>query len=192
MTYDYLNQKIDMFDDKYPLEILTKPLLLLLIVVTIIIITVLIMMAIKWWKSRKGVKEIKGWAKFVMEELVKLKPSCDTGNPLMKLKKESTEPVNPIYEPPLQTRRRVMAQIEEPPILPETMVNLTDKPLANTVSTSLLNSVMTLDETSLEYGSLKVSKGPLRDMLCQVIKDQCSADRYSKYVQRKSASEDIE
>ena len=96
MTYDYLNQKIDMFDDNYPLEILTKPLLLLLIVVTIIIIIVLVLMAIKWWKSRKGVKEIKGWAKFAMEELVKLKPSRDSGNPLTQFKEESTEPVNPV------------------------------------------------------------------------------------------------
>ena len=94
MTYHYLNQKIDMFDHKYPLEIPTKPLLLLLIVVTIIIITVLVLIAIKWWKSRKGVKEIKGWAKFAMEELVKLKPSCDSGNPLTQFKEELTEPAN--------------------------------------------------------------------------------------------------
>ena len=192
MTYDYLNQKIDMCDDKYPLEIPTKPLLLLLTIVTIVIVTVLIIMAIKWWKSRKGVKEIKGWAKFAMEELVKLKPSRDTGNPLMRTKKESTEPADPIYESPPHTWCQVTAQIEEPPILPETVVNLTNKPLANTVSTSSLNSLTTLDETSLEYGSLKVSKGPLKDVLHQVVKDQHTADRYSKYVQRKSATKDIE
>ena len=156
MTYDFLNQKIDMFDDNYPLEIPTKPLLVLLIIVTIIIVAVLIAMAIKWWKNRKGIKEIKGWAKFAMEELVKLKPSHDTGNPLMRNKSEPPEPTDLIYKTPPYTHCKVMAQIEEPPILPKTAVNLTNKPLANTASTSLLNSLTTLDETSLEYGSLKV------------------------------------
>ena len=94
MTYDFLNQKIDMFDDNYPLEIPTKPLLVLLIIVTIIIIVVLTAMAIKWWKNRKGIKEIKGWAKFAMEELVKLKPSHDTGSPLMRNKREPPEPTD--------------------------------------------------------------------------------------------------
>ena len=85
-----------------------------------------------------------------------------------------------------------MAQIEEPLILPETTVNLTNKPLVNTASTSSLNSLTTLDETSLEYGSLKVSKGPLKDVLHQVVKDQHTADRYSKYLHRKSTTKDIE
>ena len=191
MTYDFLNQKIDMFDENYPLEIPTKPLLVLLIIVTIIIIAVLIAMAIKWWKNRKGIKEMKGWAKFAMEELVKLKPSCDTGNPLMRNRREPPEPTDLIYETPTYIHRKVMAQIEEPPIIPETAVNLTNKPLANTASTSSLNLLTTLDETSLEYGSLKVSKGLLKDILHRVVKDQHTADRYSKYIQRKSTTEDI-
>ena len=95
------------------------------------------MMAIKWWKSRKGVKDIKGWAKFAMEELVKLKPSHDTADL--------------IYESPPYTWHKVTAQKEEPPILPETVANLTNKLLANTASTSSLNSLTMLDETSLEY-----------------------------------------
>ena len=41
MTYDYLNEKIDTFEDNYPLEIESKPLLLLLIVVTMVIIIVM-------------------------------------------------------------------------------------------------------------------------------------------------------
>ena len=192
ITYDFLNQKIDMFDDNYPLEILTKPLLVLLIIVTIIIIAVLIAMALKWWQNKKGIKEIKGWAKFAMEELVKLKPSRDTGSPLMRNQREPPEPTELIYETPPYIRRKVTAQVKEPPIIPETPVNLTNKPLANTASTSSLNSLMTLDETSLEYGLLKVSKGLLKDVLCRVVKDQRTADRYSKYVQRKSATEDIE
>ena len=181
-----------MFDDNYPLEIPTKSLLVLLIIVTVIIIAVLIAMAIKWWKNRKGIKEIKGWAKFAMEELVKLKPSCDTGSPLTRSKRELPEPTDLIYETPRYIRCKVTAQIEELPMIPETAVSLTNKPLANTTSTSLLNLLTTLDETSLEYGSLKVSKGLLRDILRRVVKDQCTADRYSKYVQRKSATEDIE
>ena len=192
MTYDFLNQKIDMFDDNYPLEIPTKPLLVLLIIVTIIIIAVLIAMAIKWWKNRKGIKEIKGWAKFAMEELVKLKPSHDTGSPLMRNKRELPEPTDLIYETPPYTCRMVTAQIEELLIVPETAVNLTNKPLANTASTSLLNLLTTLDETGLKYGLLKVSKGLLKDVLHRVVKDQCTADRYSKYVQKKNATEDIE
>ena len=147
-----------MFDDNYPLEIPTKPLLVLLIIVTISIIAVLIAMAIKWWKNRKGIKEIKGWAKFAMEELVKLKPSRDASSPLTRNKREPPEPTDLIYETPPYTHHMVTAQIEEPQIIPETTVNLTNKPLANTTSTSLLNSLTTLDETSLEYGSLKVLK----------------------------------
>ena len=158
MTYDFLNQKIDMFDDNYPLEILTKPLLVLLIIVTIIIIAVLIAMAIEWWKNRKGIKEIKEWAKFAMEELVKLKPSHDTGNPLTRNRREPPEPTDLIYETPPYICCKVTAQIEEPLIIPETAVNLTNKPLANTASTSSLNLLTTPDETSLEYGLLKVSK----------------------------------
>ena len=192
MTYDNLNQKIDMFDDNYPLEIPTKPLLLLLIVVTLIIVIVLVLMVIKWWKSRKGVKQIKGWAKFAMEELVKLKPSHDSGKPLTEFKEEPIQPTNPVYESPPLTRWRVMAQIEETLILPKTVVNLPGKLPTSVTSVSLLGSASTLDETSLEYGSLKVLKGPLRDVLWQVVKNQCTADRYSKYVKRKSATEDIE
>ena len=127
MTYKYLNQKIDMFDDKYPLEMPTKSLLLLLIVVTLIIVIVLILMAIKWWKSRKGVKQIKGWAKFTMEELAKLKLTHDAGNPLAKIRKESTGPADSVYEPPPQTWHRVMAQIEEPLVLSKTVLSLTNR-----------------------------------------------------------------
>ena len=112
MTYDFLNQKIDMFDDNYPLEIPTKPLLVLLIIVTIIIIAVLMAMAIKWWKNRKGIKEIKGWAKFAMEELVKLKPSHDTDSPLMRNKREPPDTTGLIYETPPYTCHKVMTQIE--------------------------------------------------------------------------------
>ena len=191
MTYDFLNQKIDMFDDDYPLEIPTKSLLVLLIIVTISIIAVLIAMAIKWWKNRKGIKEIKGWAKFAMEELVKLKPSRDSGNPLTRNRRELPEPTGLTYETPPYTCHMVTAQIEEPPVIPGTAVNLTNKPLANTASTSSLNLLITLDETSLEYGLLKVSKDPLKDILHRVVKDQCTADRYSKYIQRKSTTEDI-
>ena len=100
-----------------------------------------------------------------MEELVKLKPSHDTGSPLMRSKREPTEPADLIYESSPYTHCKVTAQIEEPPILPETVANLTNEPLANTVSTSSLNSLTTLDETRLEYGSLKVSKGLFRDVL---------------------------
>ena len=85
-----------------------------------------------------------------------------------------------------------MAQIEEPLILPKTVISLTDKPPASTASTSSLNSVTTLDETSLEYGLLKVLKGPLRNVLHRLVKDIHTVDRYSKYVQRKSATENIE
>ena len=191
-TYEYLNQKIDTFDDSYPLEIPTKPLLLLLITITLVIVMVLVLMVIKWWKGRKGLKEIKGWAKFAMEEPVKLKPSCDSGNPPTEFREEPTTHTNLVYESPPQTRWRVMAQIEEPPILPKTVVSLTDKSPASVTSVSSLNSMSTLDQTSLEYGSLKVSKGPLKYLLCQIVKDQRTADRYSKYVKRKSATENIE
>ena len=102
-----------MFDDNYPLEIPTKPLLVLLIIVTIIIIAVLIAMAIKWWKNRKGIKEIKGWAKFAMEELVKLKPLHDTGSPLTRNKREPPQPTDLIYETPPYTCHMVTAQIEK-------------------------------------------------------------------------------
>ena len=126
-----------------------------------------------------------------MEELVKLKPSCDTGNPFMRNRREPPKPTDLTYETPPYTHCMVTAQIEEPPVIPKTAVNLTNKPLANTASTSSLNSLTTLDEISLEYGSLKVSKGTLKDVLRRVVKDQCTADRYSKYVQRKSTTKDI-
>ena len=100
-----------------------------------------------------------------MEELVKLEPSHDTGNPLMRNRREPLKPTDLTYETPPYTCRMVTAQIEEPPVIPKTAVNPTNKPLANTTSTSSLNSLTTLDETSLEYGSLKVSKGPLKDIL---------------------------
>ena len=60
MTMEYLGQKLDLIDtEKYPLEFPTKALLLMLIVVTLVILIGLSIAFVKWWKGRKGSKEIK-------------------------------------------------------------------------------------------------------------------------------------
>ena len=72
MTYEYLNQKIDKIDYRYPFELLTKALLLTLIIVTLIVVIVLVIACIKWWKGRKNLKQIKAITKmFPAGEMIK-------------------------------------------------------------------------------------------------------------------------
>ena len=66
MTMEYLGQKLDLIDtENYPFELPTKALLLLLIIVTLIIVTGLVIALVKWWKGRKGSKEIKNMLKLM-------------------------------------------------------------------------------------------------------------------------------
>ena len=72
MTYEYLNQRIDEIDLKYPVELPTKALLLCLIAVTGIISIVGVMAFCKWWKGRKNHKQIKEIIKlFSTKEIVR-------------------------------------------------------------------------------------------------------------------------
>ena len=95
MTYEYLNQKIDEIDYRYPFELPTKALLLTLIIVTMIVVIVMVVACIKWWKGRKNLKQIKA--------IIKMFPAGEMIKHLAKLtitrKQRKTSDTTPDVEP---------------------------------------------------------------------------------------------
>ena len=185
MTYEYLNKEIDTFGHEYPVEIPTMPLPFTLIIVTVGIIVVMIIGIIKWWKGKQGMKEIKEWAKLVaLGDFIKSKPTSTTaGNP-EEGPRQPTAPVEPLYEPPPHAHQTIVS-IEQPSTVPQPEVEPPVGVHRYTTPTGWLTSVTSAD-TSLEYGSVHIMPGPLKEVLRQVIHDHRMAERYSKYVHRKS------
>ena len=171
MTFEYLNKKIDTFGHEYPVEIPTKPLLLTLIIVTMGVIVVMIIGIIKWWKGKQGMKEIKEWAKLVsMGDFMKFKPTSTTvGNP-EEGPQPSIAPAEPVYKPPPHTHQTVVS-IEQPSAVPQLDTEPQMEVCWYETTTGSLTSVTSAD-ISLEYGSVHVSPGPLKEVVRQVIHDQ--------------------
>ena len=183
MTYDYLNYKIETFGYEYPLEIPTKPMLLALIIVTLIIIVTIGVMIIKWWKDKKGLDDIREWAKLLTAgEIMKLKPTDNAGDALKPEQRQQAEPDDPVYEaPPVTPHVELLLTSAEPQVEPIATVEVHNRPRRYVTPTGSLTSVTTRD-SSLEYGLMHVSSGPLKDVLQQIVRDQHTADRYSKFI----------
>ena len=130
-------------------------------------------------------KEIKEWAKLVaLGDFIKSKPSSTTaGNP-EEGPRQSTAPVEPPYEPPPHAHQTIVS-IEQPSTIPQPEIEPPVGVHRYTTPTGSLTLVTSAD-TSLEYGLVHVMRGPLKEVLRQVIHDHRMAERYSKYVHRKS------
>ena len=116
-------------------------------------------------------KEIKEWAKLVaMGDFIKFKPTSTTaGNP-EKGPRQPTAPAEPVYEP-LPHAHQTVVSIEEPSAVPQLDTEPQMEVRRYATPTGSLTSVMSAD-TSLEYGSVHISSGPLKEVLRQVIRDQ--------------------
>ena len=89
-----------------------------------------------------------------------------------------------MYKPPPHAHQTVVS-IEQPLAVPQLDTEPQTEVQQYTTPTGSLTSVTSAD-TSLEYGSVHISSGPLKEVLRQVIRDQRTAERYSKYVHHKS------
>ena len=93
-------------------------------------------------------------------------------------------PAEPVYEPRPHTHQTVVS-IEQPSAVPQLDTEPQTEVCLYETPTGSLTLVMSAD-TSLEYGSVHILPGPLKEVLRQVIRDQRTAERYSKYVHHKS------
>ena len=238
MTMEYLGQKLDLIDtEDYPFELPTKALLLLLIIVTLIIVIGLAIALVKWWKGRKGSKEIKN-----MVKLLQIKDRMryffpQTNLPENKASHQIREPVTPTAPVDHGTPRRKSlglppdAQLEL--VKPETQVQVHALPKASQSApkqnpvdeeqsavpshckfqqpTSAYNLVDEEQSTAPAYHkpqrlvsahilvddelvdpshhNLQKDGEPVQTLIRQIVKDTEAADRYAKYVNRKSREE---
>ena len=120
-------------------------------------------------------KEIREWAKLVaMGDFMKFKPTSTTaGNP-EKGPRQLTAPAEPVYEPLPHTYQTVVS-VEQPSAVPQLDTELQTEVRRYETPTGSLTSVTSAD-TSLEYGSVHMSSGPLKEVLRQVIHDQQTAE----------------
>ena len=113
---EYLGEKLDLIDtEKYPLELPTKALILMLTVVTLIILIGLSIAFVKWWKGRKGSKEIKYMIKLLqIKDHMKyfFPPTTITESKTDHVKKEPITPMAPLED--TTPRRRSLSLPLEP------------------------------------------------------------------------------
>ena len=238
MTMEYLGQKLDLIDtENYPFELPTKALLLLLIIVTLIIVIGLAIALVKWWKGRKGSKEIKN-----MIKLLQIKDRMryffpQTNLPENKASQHVREPVVPTAPIDHGTPRRKslgsLPDLELELVKPQTQVQVHALPKASqsapkqnladeeqlTVPThhkfqrpvSAYNPVdeqqpaasfhhkpqrpatahIPVDDEPIDppHHHLQKDGEPVQTLIRQIVKDAETADRYAKYVNRKSKEE---
>ena len=134
MTMEYLGQKLDLIDtEKYPFELPTKALLLMLIIVTLIIVIGLVIALAKWWKGRKGSKEIKNMVKllqikdhmrnfFPHATLTESKANCQAREPVT--------PSAPLSETPRRRSLGLQPDVELE-LVPETQLQVHSLPSAS-------------------------------------------------------------
>ena len=238
MTMEYLGQKLDLIDtENYPFELPTKALLLLLIIVTLIIVIGLAIALVKWWKGRKGSKEIKN-----MIKLLQIKDRMryffpQTNLPENKASQHVREPVVPTAPIDHGTPRRKslgsLPDLELELVKPQTQVQVHALPKASqsapkqnladeeqlTVPThhkfqrpvSTYNPVdeqqpaapfhhkpqrpasahIPVDDEPIDppHHNLQKEGEPVQTLIRRIVGDTEAADRYAKYVNRKSREE---
>ena len=193
MTMEYLGQKLDLIDtEKYPFELPTRALLLLLIIVTLIIVTGLVITLIKWWRGRKGSKEIKNMVKLlqIKDHMRNFFPHTTlTGNRASHHKREPVTATAPVDGG--TPRRRSLGIPPETEIVPETQVQVHSIPRAS--QPALQQNQSDADEPAAATGTShhKSQKDgePVQTLLRQIVRDKNAADRYAKYINRKSKEE---
>ena len=215
MTMEYLGQKLDLIDtEDYLFELPTKALLLLLIIVTLVIVIGLAIALVKWWKGRKGSKEIKN-----MIKLLQIKDRMryffpQTNLPENKASHHVREPVVPTAPIEHETPRRKSLGL--PPdselelVKPETQVQVHALPKAsqsapkqNLADEEQLtvaihhkfqqpaSAHIPVDDEPVDppHHNLQKDGEPVQMLIRQIVKDAETADRYAKYVNRKSREE---
>ena len=192
MTMEYLGQKLDLIDtEKYPFELPTKAMLLVLIIVTLIIIIGLVIALAKWWRGREGSKEIKN-----MVKLLQIKdhmryffpPTTLTENKASHQGKEPVTPSAPLSDE-TPRRRSLGLPLDAELVNPETQVQVHSLPRAS--QPALRHNQLDDEEPAVPSHHKPIQKDgePVQMLLRQIVKDTETADRYAKYVNRKSKEE---
>ena len=191
MTMEYLGQKLDLIDtEKYPFELPTKALLLMLIIVTLIIVIGLVIALAKWWKGREGSKEVRNMVKLlqIKDRMTNFSPHTTlTEN---KANRQAREPMTlsaPLSETP---RRRSLglppdAELE---LVPETQVQVHSLPRASQPAPEH-NPVDEEQSAASSHHKPQKDGEPVQTLIRQIVRDTETADRYAKYINRKSKEE---
>ena len=216
MTMEYLGQKLDLIDtEKYPFELPTKALLLVLIIVTLIIVIGLVIALAKWWRGREGSKEIKNMVKLlqIKDRMRYFFPQTTLPeNEASHQRKEPVTPSAPLSEMPRRRSLGLPPEAELELVNPETQVqvhslprasqpaprhNLVDEEQSAAPSHHKLQRPASthdpVDDESADpthHKQLVQKDGePVQSLIRQIMKDTETADRYAKYINRKSKEE---
>ena len=192
MTMEYLGQKLDLIDtEKYPFELPTKALLLLLIIVTLIIVTGLVIALIKWWRGHKGSKEIKNMVKLlqIKDHMRYFFPHTTlTENKASHQKREPVAPTAPVDDG--TPRRRSLGIPPETELVPEIQVQVHSIPRASQpASRQNQSDGEEPAATATSHHKFQKDGEPVQTLLRQIVRDTNTADRYAKYINRKSKEE---
>ena len=192
MTMEYLGQKLDLIDTKkYPFKLPTKALLLMLIIVTLIIVTGLVIALAKWWRRREGSKEIKNMVKLLqIKDHMKyfFPPTTLTENKASHQRKEPVTPTAPLGDE-TPRRRSLGSPLNAELANPETQVQVHSLPRTSQPA-SQYNPLDDEGQTvPSHHKPIQKDGEPVQMLLRQIVKDTETADRYAKYVNRKSKEE---
>ena len=187
---EYLGQKLDLIDtEKYPFELPTKALLLMLIIVTLIIVIGLVIALAKWWKWHEGLKEIKN-----MVKLLQIKDHMRYFFPQTTLTENKashpgTEPVTPTAPVSDETpRRRSLGLPPDAELVPETQVQVHSLPRASQPAPRQ-NQLDDEEPAVTSHHKFQKDGEPVQMLLLQIMRDTNTADKYAKYINRKSKEE---
>ena len=192
MTMEYLGQKLDLIDTKkYPLELPTEALLLVLIIVTLIIIIGLVIALAKWWRGHEGSKEIKNMVKLlqIKDHMRYFFPHTTlTENKASHQGKEPVTPSAPLSDE-TPRRRSLGLPLDAELVNPETQVQVHSLPRASQPAPRY--NQLDDEEPAVPSHHKPIQKDgePVQTLLRQIVKDTETADRYAKYVNRKSKEE---
>ena len=190
MTMEYLGQKLDLIDtEKYSFELPTKALLLLLIIVTLIIVIGLFIALVKWWKGREGSKEIKNMVKLLqIKDHIRYFFSHTTLTE-NKANHQRKEPVT--LSAPLDDgtpRRRSLGLPPDAELVPKTQVQVHSLPRASQPAPRQ-NQLDDEEPAATSHHKFQKDREPVQTLLRQIVRDTNTADRYAKYINRKSKEE---
>ena len=192
MTMEYLGQKLDLIDTKkYPLELPTKALLLALIIVTLIIVIGLVIALAKWWRGREGSTEIKNMIKLlqIKDHMRYFFPHTTlTENKASHQGREPVTPTAPLGDG-MPRRRSLGLPPDAELVNPKTQVQVHSLPRATQPAPRY--NPLDDEESAVPSHHKPIQKDgePVQMLLRQIVKDTEMADRYAKYVNRKSKEE---
>ena len=188
---EYLGQKLDLIDtEKYPFELPTKALLLMLIIVTLIIVIGLVIALAKWWKGHEGSKEIKNMVKFlqIKDHMRNFFPHTTlTENKANRQAREPMTPSAPLSETPRRRSLGLPPDVELE-LVPETQVQVHSLPRASQPAPES-NPVGEEQSAASSHHKPQKDEEPVQTLIRQIVRDTETADRYAKYINRKSKEE---